>query len=38
MTNYVRTELDMYPSLLKNDDQTCFMLVHVDDVLVVCSR
>ena len=28
----------MYPCLLKSPDCECLMLLHVDDILVVCSR
>eukprot|EP00435_Cladocopium_sp_Y103_P010280 s4269_g2.t1 len=32
------SELQAYPSLLKSQDGSCFLLVHVDDLLVVGSR
>ena len=30
--------LPLYPSLLKSPDLKCLMLLHVDDILVVCSK
>ena len=30
--------LPLYPCLLKSPDLKCLMLLHVDDILVVCSK
>ena len=32
------TELDAYPSILRSKNSDCFLMVHVDDLLIVGSR
>ena len=32
------TELDVYPSMLRSKHGDCFLMVHVDDLLIVGSR
>ena len=43
ITKLLREELGMtphvpYPCMLKNEDNSCFVLIHVDDILVVGKR
>ena len=43
VTQLLRDQLDMtphtpYPCMLKTSDNSCFVLIHVDDILVVGRR